>query len=149
MAETLHGGLIAHTGAGLLLLGQSGSGKSRLMAEMMLHGARLVADDQVELSEQSGMVMGGAPKTLSNILELRGVGIIRVNEIVPRHVVHLAVELGENDPERLPEPATISLLGRAIPLLKVSKNVSAAVLLLYVKAMQEGRILPTDWRPTA
>lgn len=119
------------------------------MAEMMLFGARLVADDQVELIEQAGMLMGSAPKELSNVLELRGAGLVRVADTIPRHVIHLAIELSDIDPERLPEPATTELLGKPVPLLKVNKQISAAVLLMYLKAMQEGRILPTDWRPQA
>ena len=140
---------MAYSGTGCLILGASGSGKSRLMAEMMALGAKLVADDRVELTEQSGMLMAGAPKELYGIMELRGAGIIRVIDAMPRHVIHLVVELTDADPERLPEKATTELLGRAVPLLKASKTISASVLLMYLKAMQEGRILPTDWRPGA
>ncbi len=145
--ETIHGGVVAISGSGCLILGKSGSGKSRLMAEMMAFGARLVADDRVELIEQSGMLMGEAPKELSGIMELRGAGLIRVIDIIPRHVIHLVVELTESELERVPEPATMQLAGRAIPLLKIDAHASAAVIIQYMKAMQENRILPPDWRP--
>lgn len=145
--ESIHGGALAYAGAGCLILGRSGSGKSRLMAEMMMLGARLVADDRVELSEQSGMLMAGAPKELSGIMELRGVGLIRVVDSVPRHVIHLAIELSDDEPERVPEPETMLLVGHDIPLLRVHATVSASVLLIYIKAMQEKRNLPPDWRP--
>lgn len=149
MVEALHGGMIAHTGVGCLILGPSGSGKSRLMAEMIVLGAKLVADDRVELTEQAGMLMAGPPKELAGVMELRGAGLIRLHDALARHVVHAVIELGEADPERLPEPATITLLEKELPLLKAHKSISAAVLLLYLKAMQEGRMLPPDWRPGA
>lgn len=149
--ESIHGGALAYAGAGILILGPSGSGKSRLMADMMALGARLVADDRVLLSEQSGMVMAGAPKELSGILELRGLGLIRIVDTIPRHVIHLVVELVEVEGERIPEQQTTLYLGRSLPLLRVPSNgrTSASALLLYIKAMQEGRSLPPDWRPTA
>lgn len=149
--QTIHGGALAYAGAGCLILGKSGSGKSRLMAEMIVHGARLVADDRVVLSEQSGMVVAGAPKELAGVMELRGLGLIRVNDAIPRHVIHIAIEITDMAPERLPEPKTTNLLGHTVKLIQVPPppHINAQSLLLYLKAMQEGRILPPDWHPAA
>lgn len=148
--EPLHASLFAYAGAGCLLLGPSGSGKSRIVAEAMNLGARLVADDRVMLSEQSGMLMGAAPPEIAGVLELRGLGLIRVNDTIPRHVVHLAVELALDAPDRLPERETRTYHGHSLPFLRVDPGLTTApMLLLYIKAMQEGRILPADWHPRA
>ena len=145
----IHASAVAYNGAGCLLLGPSGSGKSRLAAEMMQLGARLIADDQVELLVQSGMLMGSAPKTLTNLLELRGIGLVRINDIIPRHVLHLAVELDPTAEDRLPEPQTATIEGLSIPLIRLKPPpvASAGSIMVYVKAVQEGRMLPPDFRP--
>lgn len=147
MTESLHGSMLAYAGAGCLLLGPSGSGKSRLLSETMALGAKMIADDRVVLSEQSGMPMGAAPPETAGILELRGFGLIRVTDYTPRHVLHLVIELDINATERLPEREKRRYLGHELPFLRVPAvpTTSGAVLLQYIKAMQEGRILPPDW----
>lgn len=148
MSEPLYGSAFAYAGVGCVLLGPSGSGKSRIIAESMQFGARLVADDRIILSEQSGMLMASAPPELTGVLELRGLGLMRVNDAIPRHVVHLVVELSLDAPDRLPERETRSYLGHEVPYIRIEPALtSASVLLHYIKAMQEGRILPADWRP--
>lgn len=134
-----------------MVLGKPGTGKSRLLADVMALGARLIADDQVALNVQSGMLMAGAPKELSTIMELRGMGLVRITDAIPRHVLHLVVELSAAEPERLPEQRTTVIEGHTLPLLALQSppGTSAAALLIYIRAMQEGRILPTDWCPQA
>ncbi len=147
----LHATAIAYGGAGCVLMGPSGSGKSRLAAEMLALGARLVGDDQLVLSVQSGMLMAAAHPNLSGIMELRGLGLIRLSDIIPRHVVHLAVELSTAANERLPAPQTTMFCGQPVPLVRVAPppQTNGASILQYLKAMQEGRILPPDWHPQA
>ncbi len=147
----IHATAVAYSGAGCLILGKSGSGKSRLAAEMIQLGARLVADDQVILTVQSGMLMASAPKELANVLELRGIGLIRLPDIVPRHVLHLAIELDPDAEDRLPEPQTATIEGLSIPLLRLKPPpiTGAGSVMLAIKAVQEGRMLPPDWRPVA
>jgi serine kinase of HPr protein (carbohydrate metabolism regulator) len=70
----------APEGAGVLLLGESGAGKSDLALRLIGRGAELVADDRTELYIRRGQLMARAPKTLAGLIEVRGVGII---EIVP------------------------------------------------------------------
>jgi HPr kinase/phosphorylase len=64
--------------AGLLLLGESGAGKSDLALRLIERGAMLVADDRVELSVRYGQLIGRAPENLAGLIEVRRVGIIRV-----------------------------------------------------------------------
>jgi len=89
--------------AGILLVGESGAGKSDLALRLIAMGAQLVADDRVELTLEDKALVARAPKTLEGLIEIRHVGIIAL-PFAPRARVALAVLLGtaENLP-RLPE----------------------------------------------
>lgn len=150
MSLRLHATVIAYRGAGLMLLGPSGVGKSQLAAEALVHGAHLVADDQVDLAVESGLLVAHAVAELATVLELRHLGIIRAPECAPFHPLHWVVELTDDSPTRLPEPQTAEYLGIALPLMRIAAgSVPCASLLLYLEALRDGRVLPTDWRPHA
>ena len=79
---TRHGVLVEVYGVGMLLLGESGLGKSEAAVELLKRGHRLVADDAVEIRRVStGSLMGTAPKLIRNYVELRGIGIINVAKL--------------------------------------------------------------------
>lgn len=147
MPLSLHATAVAHRGAGLLFVGPSGSGKSRLAAEMLLHDAQLVADDRVNLTVESGMLVARPAVGYETLLELRHLGIIRASQCAPFHPLHLVAELSVDETPRLPEPQTRAFLGVDLPCLTLGRSVPAASLLLYLGALREGRLLPTDWRP--
>jgi len=150
MTQTLqlHASAFAYAGIGCVLLGPSGSGKSATMAQALLHGGRLIADDQVVLRSEAGALTARAPKEIAGVFELRGLGIVRVAP-VEAHALHLAVELTSEPVERLPAPETCEFLCIELPLLRLPAmpHTPVAALLLYLQAMQEGRILPPDWHP--
>ena len=76
---TRHGVLVEVFGVGLLLVGESGLGKSEAAVELLKRGHRLIADDAVEIRKvTSGSLMGTAPKLIRNYVELRGIGIVNV-----------------------------------------------------------------------
>ena len=76
---TRHGVLVEVFGVGLLLMGESGLGKSEAAVELLKRGHRLIADDAVEIRKvASGQLMGTAPKLIRNYVELRGIGIVNV-----------------------------------------------------------------------
>jgi HPr kinase/phosphorylase len=76
---TRHGVLVEVFGVGLLLMGESGLGKSEAAVELLKRGHRLVADDAVEIRKvASGSLVGTAPKLIRNYVELRGIGIVNV-----------------------------------------------------------------------
>jgi HPr kinase/phosphorylase len=89
--------------AGVLLLGESGSGKSDLALRLIAAGARLLADDQTLLTVADGKLCGEAPAPIEGLMEIRGVGIIALKP-AKRAAIVLAVHLRPGMGERLPEP---------------------------------------------
>ena len=79
---TRHGVLVEVYGEGILLIGESGIGKSEAAVELLKRGHRLIADDAVEIRKISGNVLvGTAPELIRNYIELRGIGIVNVAKL--------------------------------------------------------------------
>ncbi len=79
---TRHGVLVEVYGEGVLLLGESGVGKSETAVELLKRGHRLVADDAVDIKRVSAKTLvGSAPEIIRHFIELRGIGIIDVKKI--------------------------------------------------------------------
>ncbi|SDZ33961.1 HPr(Ser) kinase/phosphatase [Thermoactinomyces sp. DSM 45892] len=76
---TVHGVLVDIYGEGVLIMGDSGIGKSETALELVKRGHRLVADDAVEIKQaEENMLIGSAPELIRHLLEIRGLGIINV-----------------------------------------------------------------------
>jgi serine kinase of HPr protein (carbohydrate metabolism regulator) len=106
----------------VLLRGPSGAGKSDLALRLIENGWRLVADDQTELSRQGRTVIATAPARIAGLIEARGLGIVKVgrDQLVRRAVVALLVDLARPERiERLPEPASESVLGIDLPVVSL------------------------------
>ena len=78
---TRHGVLLDIYGEGVMITGDSGVGKSEAAIELIMRGHRLVADDAVELRRVSGRLTGSAPEVIRNYIELRGIGVINVQQL--------------------------------------------------------------------
>ena len=79
---TRHGVLVEVYGEGLLLVGDSGVGKSETAIELVKRGHRLIADDAVEIKRVSAKTLvGSAPEIIRHYVELRGIGIVDVRRI--------------------------------------------------------------------
>lgn len=79
---TLHGVLIDIYGEGVLIIGESGIGKSETALELIKRGHRLIADDAVEIKKIADKtLMGICPEIIRYYIELRGIGIINVKEL--------------------------------------------------------------------
>ena len=79
---TRHGVLVEVYGEGILLIGDSGIGKSEAAVELLKRGHRLIADDAVEIKKVStNSLVGTAPELIRNYIELRGIGIINVAKL--------------------------------------------------------------------
>lgn len=80
--KTRHGVLCEIYGEGILIMGESGVGKSEAAIELVKRGHRLVADDAVEIKKVSDSILiGSSPAIIRHFVEVRGIGIIDVKEI--------------------------------------------------------------------
>ena len=79
---TRHGVLVEVYGEGVLLLGDSGIGKSETAVELIKRGHRLIADDAVEIRRVSNKTLvGSSPDNIRHFIELRGIGIVNVRRM--------------------------------------------------------------------
>lgn len=78
---TRHGVLLDIYGEGVLITGESGVGKSETAIELVKRGHRLVADDAVEIRRVSDQLIGKAPELIRHYIELRGIGVIDVQQL--------------------------------------------------------------------
>ena len=79
---TRHGVLVEVYGEGVLILGDSGVGKSETAIELVKRGHRLIADDAVELRRVSAKtIVGSAPEIIRHYIELRGIGIVDIRRL--------------------------------------------------------------------
>ncbi|UOO36967.1 HPr(Ser) kinase/phosphatase [Oscillospiraceae bacterium CM] len=97
---TRHGVLVEVYGLGILLMGESGVGKSEAAIELLKRGHRLIADNAVEIKAvDHNQLQGTAPELIRHYVELRGIGVIDVRQIFgvgavkERQNIHLVVNL--------------------------------------------------------
>jgi HPr kinase/phosphorylase len=147
-ALLVHSTTVAIAGRGIMLRGTSGSGKSELALRLMEQSgtglgranlrAGLIADDQTEVFERKGKLWVCCPKTISGLMELRGLGIIKVK---PRAFCPLAlvVDLRASAMiERMPEPADMltTLLGHQVPRIMLDASQPSAASILRLAFVQ-------------
>lgn len=128
---TRHGVLIEIYGEGVLILGESGVGKSETAIELVKRGHRLVADDAVEIRKVSNIsLLGTSPDNIRHFLELRGIGIINarrlfgVGAVKVTEKIDLVVELEIWNPEKLydrmgVDNEYVSILGVNVPSVTI------------------------------
>lgn len=118
----IHASCVAVNGHGVLLLGDSGAGKSDIALLLIDQGAQLVADDRTILFTRKGVLHAKAPASIKGLLEIRGVGIVRQPSRNAR--VRLAVRLGKED-ERLPGPRLYRQLGCEAPEIRLDPRIAS------------------------
>ncbi len=123
---TTHGTLVALQGQGVLLRGPPGAGKSDLALRLIGAGARLVADDQVEISVVDGALVGTVPAAIAGLIEVRGVGLRRLHHLGHCRIALVVDLVPPSSVERLPEPETEAFLGIAVPRLKLDPFAASA-----------------------
>jgi len=143
----LHGTCVALGGRGVLLRGPDGAGKSDLALRLIEGGALLVADDRVVLARDGDSVIARPPEALAGLLEVRGLGIVRLAPaaLVAAVPLHLVVDLVPGaEVERLPPPMRAELLGLSFALARIDPFAASAPAKVRLAAdAGPGSIMPT------
>jgi HPr kinase/phosphorylase len=135
----IHASCVELGGTGVLLLGDSGSGKSDLALRLIDTGGRLVADDRTDLNRRNGKLMASSPAPIAGRIEIRGVGIVKLTHIAEA-AIGLAIELVPPDRvERLPAAYNRNWLGIDVPLLALAPFESSAAAKVRVAANEAAR----------
>lgn len=105
---TRHGVLVEVYGEGMLILGESGVGKSETAMELIKRGHRLIADDAVEIRRVSNRTLvGSSPQNIRHFMELRGIGIVNARRLFGMGAIKitekidLVIQLEPWDPDKL------------------------------------------------
>ena len=144
MNDTLlvHASAVAIEGEAVLLRGPPGAGKSDLALRLIDGGARLVADDQVVLRRLGDRVLARAPAVIAGLIEIRGLGIVRVETIEEAPLALIVDLLPLDQIERMPERRVEPVLGLEIRLIALAafEASAAAKLRLVRSALATGRL---------
>ena len=128
---TRHGVLVEVYGEGILLVGDSGVGKSEIAIELIKRGHRLIADDAVEIRRVSSKsLVGQPPENIRHFIELRGVGVINARRIFgmgsvkPAQKIEMCINMEVWDPTKVYDRMGIDnefteILGIKIPVVTI------------------------------
>ncbi len=128
---TTHGVLVEIYGEGVLLMGESGIGKSETALELIKRGHRLIADDAVEIKRISReLLIGSAPEMIRYYMELRGIGVVNVRHLYgvgavkPESNIDLVVEMEQWDSNKVYDRLgltneSISFMGVSLPKVTI------------------------------
>jgi HPr kinase/phosphorylase len=129
--EVIHGVLLDLLGLGVLIVGESGIGKSECALDLVVRGHRLVADDTVEVRRRAAsIVIGSCPELTRHHMEVRGLGLINLRDLFgvastrTSKRVELVVQLERWDPQREYDRLGLDdvyfeLLGLRVPLIRM------------------------------
>ena len=117
---------------GVLILGDSGSGKSDLALRLIDNGATLISDDISICRKNSNNIYLYCPPEIKGLLEVRDIGVITV-PFVEKIKLRLVVNLKSNNNERFPKDSCFRILGIKIPIINIEGKNSSAVAKIKVK----------------
>jgi len=141
--QSVHGVLIDIHRLGVLILGKSGIGKSECALDLILRGAKLVVDDLVEIRKiGSSTLIGTSPESIRHLMEIRGIGIINIKDLVgptailDKREIDMIIQLEHWDPkaeyDRVgDEYEQYDILGIKLPYLRIpvspGRNISTII----------------------
>ena len=141
----VQGTCVALDGAGVLLRGASGAGKSDLALRLIDAGAALVCDDLCEIRRDGERLLADLPAgvdaSFRGRIEARGQGLLSVPYAGPVPLVLVADLIPGGAPERLPEPAKVQFLGLALPLIVLDPFQASAAARLRLVARQTSKTI--------
>ena len=136
-------------GKGVLIIGDSGMGKSEVALDLILRGHSIIADDRVDVTRVKNTIIGTAPELLHGMLEIRGIGIIDVMQMfgvrayLEKEEVNFVVELRKWDDNEqylragIEEQTYYEVLGMKIPLLVFPVKEGRNLAVLVESAVQD------------
>lgn len=141
---TIHASAVVVGDRGIVIRGASGSGKSSLALGLIDDPrleAKLLADDRVVLDDGPGLLIGRAPRRLKGLLEVRGIGIVRMANIDEAKIELVVDLLRSEECLRHPEPRerSVTLLGHSVSRLTLPIGIADGVTRVRV-ALREWRL---------
>ncbi len=127
----IHASCVVAGNGGVLILGQSGQGKSDLALRLIDRGARLVADDRCDVWAERGRLWCRPPESLAGKLEVRGIGIVERPWTAPVPLA-LAVRLTDRYDRMPPANQVETVAGRPLPALLLSAFEASAPIKIMI-----------------
>ena len=119
--HNIHATCVVYQDVGLLICGESGSGKSSLALSLIDKGGYLVSDDRTDLFEKDGVLYAKAPSLLFDLMEVRHIGLISGWPVKTQAPIHCIIRLCETEPNRLPINIKEKLCGYEIMSFTLNK----------------------------
>ncbi|MBC7578434.1 HPr kinase/phosphatase C-terminal domain-containing protein [Tardiphaga sp.] len=139
--SSVHGSAVLVGDRAILIRGPSGSGKSRLVFDLILAGhagqipeAALVGDDRLILRVEDGRLLVRSAPELEGLLEIRGLGIRRL-DFAAEAIVGWVVDLDAGDAARLPEPKSLEITIEGVVLSRIPVGIGFFPLPMVVAAL--------------
>jgi HPr kinase/phosphorylase len=136
----IHGVFLNIFDTGVLITGRSGIGKSELALALVHRGHQFIADDAPEFSQDmNGNLIGKTPPELKHLLEIRGLGIVNLENLfgivalMETQILSLIIELTDNTPMRL--------IGNPVFYTKPILNIPVSCITLPISNQRRGEIL--------
>ena len=156
---SIHGTLIEVFARGVVIIGESGIGKSETALELVKKGHRLVSDDRVDISYVRGKLIGKTPDLLTNMMEVRGIGIIDIskmfgiNTILNTHEIDLIIKLvplrTDVEMDRLGNNNDFyDILGQKVPLITIPVSGARSVGDIIEVAVTNYKLKQTGYNST-
>lgn len=158
---TRHGVLVEVYGEGILILGDSGIGKSETAIELVKRGHRLIADDAVEIRKVSNhTLVGCAPAVIRHFIELRGIGVIDVRRIfgvgaikdTERIDMVIQLELwqeGKNYDRLGEDQSTIDIMDITVPMMTIPVKPGRNLAVIFEVAAMSNRDRKMGYNPAS
>lgn len=124
----IHASCADFSGAGVLLCGGSGCGKSDLCLRLLDAGARLVADDQTIVENENGVLIARCPERIRGLLEIRGIGVVETPCVPETRVRAKIVLRPDAEIDRMPDFKTERMENVSVPVFFLDAFTASAVL---------------------
>ena len=130
--KRMHSSSVVIDDNGVLIMGNSGSGKSDLALRLIDNGATLISDDISICKKTLNNIYLYCPPEIKGLLEVREIGIMTV-PFVEKIKLQLVVNLKSKNNERFPKDSSLKILGIKIPLINIDGKNSSAIAKIKLK----------------